>query len=257
MPTTVKMLKEKKFKDAVLFTGLPGISLVGKIAVDYLLKQFKAEKVAEVYSDSFPPSVQTTKGIIDMIKDDVYHYSFKGRDYLFLAGPIQPVLDAKSGSMAEHYEFASALVKFFREIGVKEICTLAGINIGERRMHVEPRVIVAATDKNIMEEWKAAGGVNDKPVGLISGAAGLLLGIGKAEGLKGACLMGETNARMIYGDPGASKQVIEVMVKRFGFSVEMKQMEQESLEIEKAFSDLNKQLEEQEDSQPAGLTYVR
>ena len=38
MPTTVKMLSDKKFKNAVLFTGLPGIGLVGKIAVDYLLK---------------------------------------------------------------------------------------------------------------------------------------------------------------------------------------------------------------------------
>ena len=69
--------------------------------------------------------------------------------------------------------------------------------------------------------------------------------------------MGETNARLIYGDPGAAKTVLELIIKRFGFSVEMKKMEQESKEIEKAFSQLNEQLEDQEDSPPSGLTYVR
>ena len=46
--TEVKFLKKKKCKNAVMFSGLPGIGLVGKIAVDYMLKQFKAEKIAEI-----------------------------------------------------------------------------------------------------------------------------------------------------------------------------------------------------------------
>ncbi|HZX19843.1 MAG TPA: PAC2 family protein [archaeon] len=257
MVTTIKFLKKKSFKNAVLFTGLPGIGLVGKICVDYLLKQFNAEKVAEIYSDSFPPSVQTTKGVIDLIKDEIFYYSYKGKDFLFLAGPVQPILDPKIGSMQEHYEFAKTLVSEFKAMGVTEICTLAGINIGERRMHVVPRVVVAATSKKSLESWVSLGAVSDKPVGMISGAAGLFLGIGKEEGLEGACLMGETNARLIYGDPGAAKTVLELIIKRFGFSVEMKKMEQESKEIEKAFSQLNEQLEDQEDSPPSGLTYVR
>ena len=71
MATIVKFVKEIKAKDAVLFTGLPGIGLVGKIVVDYLLKQVKAERVAEIVSDSFPPSVHTRNGLIEMIKDEL------------------------------------------------------------------------------------------------------------------------------------------------------------------------------------------
>ena len=37
MATKVRFLREVKARDAVLFTGLPGIGLVGKIVVDYLL----------------------------------------------------------------------------------------------------------------------------------------------------------------------------------------------------------------------------
>jgi len=256
MSTTIKFLKEKKFKNAVLFTGLPGIGLVGKICVDYLLKQFKAKKIAEVYSDFFPPSVQTNKGVIDLIKDEIFYYSFEGRDYLFLAGPVQPILDSRAGAMQEHYKFARKIIEILKAKGVTEICTLAGLNIGEKRMHGTPKVVCAATSKKKLEEWKKIGAIDSKPVGLISGAAGLLLGIGKEQGVEGVCLMGETNSRLVYGDPGAAKKVTELLIKKYGFKVEMKKMEQEAKQIEQAFAALTKQLDEPEDK-ASSLTYVR
>ncbi len=256
MTTRVKFISKPKFKDAILFTGLPGIGLVGKICVDYMLKQFKAEKVAEIHSDFFPPSVQTENGLVEMIKDELHHFRFQGKDYIFLSGPVQPALDARFSSMQEHFEFSGTIINSLRANGLSEICTLAGINVGERRMHFEPRVVVAATGKKKLEEWKKLGAISDKPIGLISGIAGLLLGMGKEEGIEGACLMGETNARLVYGDPGAAKKLVEILIKKYGFKIDMAKMENESKEIEKAFADLSKQFEEHEDS-PANLTYVR
>ncbi len=257
MPTTIKFLSEKKFRDATLFVGLPGIGLVGKICVDYLLKQFKAEKIAEITSDFFPPSVQTEKGLVSLIKDEIHYFPFKGSDYLFLSGPVQPPLDSRSSSMEEHFEFSRAIVEALKQRGTAKICTLAGLNVGEKRLHSEPHVIVASTTKAEMEEWKKFGAVNDRPVGLISGAAGLLIGIGKEYGLNGSCLMGETSTRLVYGDPGAAKKIIELLIKRYGFVVEMEAMEKEAKEIEKAFSELNKQFDEGEEAPAAGLSYVR
>ena len=259
MVTEVKFLKKGKFKNAVLFTGLPGIGLVGKICVDYLLKQIKTEKIAEITSDSFPPSVHTINGQIELIKDEIYRYSFNGRDFLFLVGPVQPSLDIRASSMEEHYEFAKAIINSLKDSGVKEVYTLAGINIGEKRMLSEPRIVVAGTDKKIIEEWKKHGAINDRPEGLISGAAGLILGIAKEKGLQGACLMGETNARLIYGDHGAAKKLLELLVGKYGFKVDMSKIEKESKDIEKAFTQLSKQLEEQEGDKPSagGLSYVR
>ncbi|MFH1544672.1 MAG: PAC2 family protein [archaeon] len=105
--------------NAVLFTGLPGIGLVGKIAVDYMLKQLKAEKIGEVSSDSFPPSVHTKNSLIELIKDELYHYSYKGKHYLFLAGPVQPSLDVRFGLAHEHYEFAREIVEAVKKNGRK------------------------------------------------------------------------------------------------------------------------------------------
>ncbi|HIH10441.1 MAG TPA: hypothetical protein HA254_07295 [Candidatus Diapherotrites archaeon] len=256
MATTIKFTKSKKFNEAVLFTGLPGIGLVGKICVDYMLKQFKAEKIAEIYSDFFPPSVQTENGLVELIKDELHYFSADGKDYIFLSGPVQPALDSRAGSMQEHFEFSGAIINSLKPLGLVEVCTLAGINVGDRRMHFEPRVVVASTGKKKLEEWKKLGAISDRPVGLISGVAGLLLGLGKEQGIEGSCLMGETNSRLVYGDPGAAQKVVELLIKRFGFKIDMTKMEQEAKEIEKAFADLSKQFEDPDDK-PSNLSYVR
>ena len=259
MGTKVKFFKKQKFNNAILFAGLPGIGLVGKIAVDYLLRQIKAVKVGEITSDSFPPSVHTKDGLVDLIKDEIFYFKNKSKDFLFISGPVQPALDIRSTSMAEHYEFAETIVREVKKAGVKEIYTLAGINIGDKRMVKEPKIIIAATSKKILAEWKKVGVITDRPEGLISGAAGLLLGLAKENGIEGACLMGETNAKLIYGDQGAAKKVLELLIRKYGFKINMNKIQKEAKEIELSFSALAKQLEGQEETeQPSeGISYVR
>ncbi len=258
MATKVVFLKKKEFNEPVLLTGLPGIGLVGKICVDYLLKQFKAEKIAELTSDSFPPSVHTFDSQIELIRDELHYCSINGKDFLFLSGPVQPSLDFHFGSAQEHYEFARAIVEAVAPLGVKNIFTLAGINVGEQRMIKEPQIVAAATSKKLLAELKKLGAITQSQDGLISGAAGLILGIAKEKGIEGACLMGETNASLIYGDHGAAKNLIEFLVKMLGFSVKMEEIEKESKNIEKAFMQLAKQFEQEEEKPPGGgLSYVR
>lgn len=257
MNTQIVFLHKPRLKNPVLFTGLPGVGLVGKIAVDYLLKQFNAKKIADIYSDSFPPSCHTSNGIIELISDSLYVFEFNKRHFLFLAGPVQPSLNLAYGVGTEHYEFASKIVELCEKLKVKEIYTLAGINVGDKRMEQEPEVVAAVTDKSLLKDWKGVK-INQKG-GLISGAAGLIPGLAKRKKIKAACLMGETNARLIYGDHGAAKKLIEIIVKKFSFKVDMKGIKKEAKHIEEAFSQLSKQLEErrEEETPKTGLSYVR
>ncbi|MFH1240310.1 MAG: PAC2 family protein [Candidatus Diapherotrites archaeon] len=258
MVTKIKLLTEKKFQDAVLVTGLPGIGLVGKIAVDYLMSQLKTQKIAEIYSDSFPPSVHTKNGLINLIIDEIFHYNLNGKDFLFLVGPVQPSLDFRAGTTSNHYEFAEQIVNVAKILGVTKIYTLAGINIGDRRIDKEPSVIAAATSKKLLDELSKLGAVTDKKEGLISGAAGLILGSAKIQKIEGACLMGETNSQLIYGDHGSAKKVLELLVKMHGFKIDMKNIEKEAKQIEKTFTQLSKQLEElRVEENDKDLTYVR
>ncbi len=261
MQTTVEFVwKKKKLNKPILFTGLPGIGLVGKIAVDYMLKQFRAKKIANVYSDSFPPSVYIEDGVLELIRDELLLYRFKNRDFLFLAGPVQPALDVRFSSLRDHYEFAETIVKTAKALGVKEIYTLAGINIGEARMHRNPNVVIAATDKKILEEFKELGAKINVRGGLISGAAGLILGIGKKRGIKGACLMGETSDKLIYGDHGAAKKLLEILVKRYGFKINMQAIAKEARNIDRAFKQIVAELSARREEIPQleeSPTYVR
>lgn len=261
MNTRVEFLyKKTKLKDPILFTGLPGIGLVGKIAVDYALKQLKAKKIANIYSDSFPPSVYISDGVLDLIKDELYLYRFKNRDFLFLAGPVQPALDVRLASMQDHYEFAETIVKTAKSLGVREIYTLAGINIGDARLHREPNIVAAATDKKLLEELKALGANTNMKNGLISGAAGLILGIASKHGIKGACLMGETSSKLIYGDHGAAEKLLQLLIKRYGFKIDMRQIAKEAKNINDAFKQIVSELSAKAQEEPhaeEGPSYVR
>ncbi len=258
MPSRVEILTRKKFKKPVLITGLPGIGLVGKIAVDYLLKEFNAQKIANVYSDSFPPSVRTENGTLDLIRDEIFFAESKGRHFLFLAGPVQPSLDIRIGTTYGHYEFASAVVQAAKKFGVKEIFTLAGINVGDERLEREPGVVIAATDKHLLQQLKKLGAKVNSNGGLISGAAGLILGIGAKQGISGACIMGETNAKLIYGDHGAAEKVLKILVEKFGFKIKMAHIKKEARNIERAFEQLSKQFEEKrEEFESEKPSYVR
>ncbi|MEM2539346.1 MAG: PAC2 family protein, partial [Candidatus Bathyarchaeia archaeon] len=54
MKKTVIIEKEEvELKNPILIEGLPGLGMVGKIAVKYLIKQLKARKFAELYSPHF------------------------------------------------------------------------------------------------------------------------------------------------------------------------------------------------------------
>jgi len=257
MATKIIFLKKTRPKSAILFTGLPGIGLVGKIAIDHLIMQLKPEKIAEIVSDSFPPSIRTQGAILDLIKDEIYYVKVAGKEFLFLAGPVQPTLDFRAGSAQEHFEFAEAIVKAVKELNAREVYTLAGLDIRERRMNSHPKVIIAATSKKVLESWKEVGVVVDKNEGLISGAAGLIIGIAKQNGIEGACLMGETSSQLYLGDHGSAKAMLELLVKKFKFKLNLAELEKEAKNIEEAFSKLTQQLKEQVEQESPNLTYVR
>jgi len=257
MVTKVKFLKKPKCKKSIMLTGLPGIGLVGKIAIDHLIAQLKPERIAEISSDSFPPSVRTQNAVLDLIKNELYYAKSNGSEFLFLAGPVQPTLDFRAGSAQEHYEFAESIITALEPLNVKEVYTLAGLDIRERRMNSEPRIIIAASSKKVLEDWKKFGVVIDKNEGLISGAAGLILGIAKEQGLEGACLMGETSSQLYLGDHGSAKALLELLVKKFKFKLNLAELEKEAKNIEEAFQKLTQQLKEQTEQESPNLSYVR
>jgi proteasome assembly chaperone (PAC2) family protein len=269
MSTRIDIVLKKKLKNPILIAGLPGIGLVGKIAVDYLVSELKAKPVlfAKVYSDSFPPAVHAKNLVLEIIHDEIHVYSSKVRDYLFLVGPVQPVLGNIPNSQ-EHYEFAREIASFAKKVGVKEIYTFAGLNIGDQRMKTKPKVACVATDSKtkLNFEKKKLSTIyfdKDNKDTLISGVAGLLPGIAyQAHKISGACLMGETDSKLITGDPASAKEILEITLKLFpDLNLNLKSIVDSAKKIEESFSKITKDIEKmnqpQKEEHQARNNYIR
>ncbi len=222
-----------------LVEGLPGIGNVGKMTVEYMIDKLKAKKFAEIYSDNFPYHVFIDEGsLVDLPKNEFYFYKGSKQDLVFLTGDFQ------SMTPQGHYEIVGEVLKFCKGLGVKKIITVGGYGI--EGIPKKPTVLGAATDEKIVEEFKRLGVMfeNGERVGMIVGASGLLLGLGKLQGFEGVCLMSETFSRPLFTDARAAKAVLEILLPHFGIELDMKDMNIKAKELDKAISRA-RELEEQ------------
>ncbi len=245
---------EVKLNKPILIEGLPGLGLVGKIAADHLLSELKAKKLGTLYSPFFPPQVVIKKGgLVDMMKNEFYYWQAEKdtqSDLLFIVGDHQ-------GTNAEsHYDLCNKILEVAELYNTKLIYTLGGYGTGS--LSRSPKVFGAVNSKTLIKPLKSVGVSFEKSGGAIVGAAGLLLGQGKLQGIKGACLMGETHGQII--DARSAKAVLEVIQKLLHVDISLSQLESRAKKTEKMIEQVRKQEEEQAPMPPASLegpTYIR
>jgi len=244
--TYIRVVNEMKFKSPIAIEGLPGIGLVGKIAAHHMVKELKAKRIAEVYSPYFPHQVIMKKnGTIRMLRNVVYGYKKDNVEIVFLLGDVQAVTsDAQ-------FEVTNKLLDYFESLGVKRIYTLGGYGTG--KLLESPRVLGAATSKELVKELSKEGIVFGESRGTIIGAAGMLLGLGKLRKMEGACLMGETHGA--YVDANSAKELLKVLCKLLKVKVRLDKLD-ERIKLDKlAKEELDKLNPERETGGP--LSYIR
>ncbi len=215
-----RLERAKEARAEVLVTGLPGIGRVGHVAAAYIVTQLDLSPIATLYSDFFPPQVVIEENGRIRPMRNLFFYVEAERPFILLTGDTQVV----GSTVSEHYAYARELLRIAKEFGVKEIYTMAGIDRGPHRLTIEPGVVAAVTDDEIAERLKPLG-VKIDTGGAISGAAGLLLGLGMLEGMRGACLMGETSSQLTaHGDPAAAHAVLSVVSKLLGLDIDLSEL---------------------------------
>ena len=70
-------------------------------------------------------------------------------------------------------------------------------------------------------------------VGPIVGVSGVLLGLGKKRGIKGAALLAETFAHPMYLGIKGAQEVLRVLDAKFSFGLDLQKMSKEIVEVEK------------------------
>jgi uncharacterized protein len=221
--TYIKEFTEIHPNNPILIEGLPGLGLVGKIALRYLIKQLKAKKIAYLYSPHFPYFVLVNKkGNVRLLRGAFYYYQNpKGNDIILFTG------DSQSQTIEGQYEIADRMLDFSEKHGVKTIATIGGYRMESKE---KPKVFIAATSQDVLQKAVQSGASISASGSPIVGTAGLILGLAKFKKIDAICLLGET--RGYLPDPLAAKSVLEVLKSTFNFDLDLAGLNEEIAKAE-------------------------
>jgi proteasome assembly chaperone (PAC2) family protein len=200
--------------DAVLVEGLPGIGLVAKVAVAYILRSLKSRRVVRFYSPFFPAVGYVSEGKIVFSFADIY-LAEHDPPLLILYGNAQP-----STSYGQ-YDLCWKILTAVKNMGCGTVVTIGGYgkdSVSERR-----EVYCSSTDPELLETWiKVVGGV--KYSGQIVGAAGLLAVLASELGLRNFSMLVETAE--IAPDFFAARRAVESLSKLLGLEIKVPSAEE-------------------------------
>ena len=221
--------KNPNLRNPILIEGLPGIGNVGKVAVDFLIDELKAEKMYEITSHTFPHSVFVNEdNLVELPRIDVFYKKLgrNNRDLILLGGDVQPV-DAVSS-----YEFSEKVLDIAEQFKGKEIITLGGIGLSEEPK--KPRVYCTGNTRAIIQKYKNKM-VNNQlygVVGPIVGVSGLLIGLAGKRKIDAISFLAETYGHPMYLGIKGAIEILRVLNKELKLNIDVKRLHKEIKDIE-------------------------
>jgi len=219
-------------RNPVLIEGLPGLGLVGRIAIRHLVRQLKAERLAYLYSPHFPYFVLVSKkGNVRLLRGTFYYWKDKNgkSDLMFFTS------DSQAQTIEGQYEISDNILDFAKKHDVNLVVTMGGYRMEAKD---EPKVIAAATNSELLDKAVHAKAVLSPIESPIVGTAGLILGLSRFKKVDAVCLLGET--RGYLPDPKAARSVLEVLGKILNLDVDLGGLEEEISRAESIVTRLQK-----------------
>jgi hypothetical protein len=230
--TVIKEFKKVELNNPILIEGLPGLGLVGKIAVRHLVRELKAEKFAYIYSPHFPYFVLVSKkGNVRLLRGTFYFWKNKSgkNDFVFFTG------DSQAQTIEGQYEISDCILRFAKKYDANMIITIGGYRMEAKD---KPKVIAAATRQDFLNRALQAGAEVSPTGSPIVGTAGLILGLSHFRKIDALCLLGET--RGYLPDPKSARSVLEILQSMFGFDANLAGLDEEIGKAEKMVTRLQK-----------------
>ena len=253
--TYIKEFKQIEFNNPILIEGLPGLGLVGKIAIRYLIKKLNAKKFAHLHSPHFPYFVLVNKkGNVRLLRGAFYFWKNENgpNDLILFTG------DSQSQTIEGQYEIADRMLDFSQKHDVKTIVTIGGYRMEAKD---KPKVFAAATAQELLNIALDAGAAVSSSRSPIVGTAGLILGLARFRKISALCLLGETCGYL--PDPLAARSVLEVLKSAFNVEVDLAGLNEEIAKAETMVTRLQKieekralQAEETRKEEDKKITYI-
>jgi uncharacterized protein (TIGR00162 family) len=213
-----------KLRNPIMICGLPDSGNVAKLVIEQLVKQLKAEKFAEIYSNSLPPRVRIREdGTVDLMKHSMFCWmGGDGKDIVLYTGDAQPANPEAA------YALADKALEIGQSLGADTVLTVGAYITGE--FAGEPKVFGTGTDKELLKELEVMG-VSPINEGSITWMNGLLVGLSKLRNMKGIFLSGETSGYIV--DAGAARAVLRVLSKKLGIPIDLTELDLKARESER------------------------
>ena len=254
----VLMYKKISLSSPILIEGMPGIGNVGKIVMDVLIEESKANLFMTFFSNQLPNNVFVNEeNLVDLPKLSLYHKNINNQDYLFLTGDVQPINEQAS------YEFSGMIIELFKRFNGKYLITLGGIGLND--IPSDPKVYITGNNsslvnmvsknlekKKIHVETKIYG-----HVGPILGVSGVLLGISKKNDMAAYSLLSETFGHPIYVGLKAAKAILNILNHYYDFKINLEKIDKEIKQIDAQMQGLNNDSEISEDAKDKMLKYKK
>jgi proteasome assembly chaperone (PAC2) family protein len=244
----IKLYKEPELEKPIMFVGWPGIGNIGIIAVNTLKAILRAEEFGEIESWDFfyPKKVSIRDGLLENLEfpgNKFYYQRIEKKDLIFFIGEEQPSEEERMYASGEKaYQLANLVLDVGLKFGCQRVYT-SGACVSPIHHQVKPRVCGVVSSEKLREEIKSYQntilmselGGRGEGEGIITGLNGLLLGVAKARGMEGICLMGEipdwlSGASFPY--PKASKSVLEVFAEILGVGMDFSFLDKMERQIE-------------------------
>lgn len=244
-------VKNKRFNDAVLIEGLPGIANVGKIAVDFMIDELKARKLCSFTSDHLPQTVFINeKGLLESPKIGLYYKrQKKGPDLIFLSGDVQPTNEVACHTLV------STIINLIPEFNIKEVYTTGGI--GLQSVPDNPQVYATSNSADLQKKLaKKSYKINTEIYGVVGPVMGVTGVLVARSPVPAAALLAETFGHQMYLGVKGAKAITKCVSKLVTTKIDVKHLGKEVEDFENEVMQKTKELLKVAGAQPVDNHYI-
>ncbi len=218
----IESKKQIELKDPIAVVGSPGLGSIGKLVVDELIKESKAELTTNLYSTHFPAVYHTQPAylahyalpgdggvIVEKQKLDLPKVKFYSKE------PSLLLANGYHSNFTGAYEVAEKVVDILKNFGAKRIIITAGFGSKEKK------VCCAATSLNLIQEMKEKYNLETDYQGPFYGFSGLVFGASKHKGIEAVSLFAGVEPKI--GDPeflakDSAKMIVDILKQMIGIT---------------------------------------
>jgi uncharacterized protein len=232
----VVQTKDIDIENPLLVCCFPSAGVVGTIAANEIIEQFKMDEVAHVRSKYLPSAAVFLDG---RLRHPFRIYGHKEKNLLVVTTEL-PV--AEDGM----YVVSSALLDWAASVGVRETVVLDGIPV--QGLPSDRKVLYAAEEEK-MADLEKDESMDVLKKGIIGGIAGSILSETLCRDMVGFALL--TPAIAVVPDPDGAIQLLEALNRLYNTGVDVSELGESADQIKRKMEEMAQEVEGMRRKQPS------